>query len=265
MAQPLRVFSLLGDSVAFVNGNIPVLMDHLKIIFPLALLMELINSFGRATGNEWVALLTIIPIIYLYACFALSWHRSSLMGADSAHAVNPFDFSSDTRSFVLLFFGIAFLPFLIGLFVGGAFGFASAGADKAIVAITGITAIIVSVYFLIQVIRYSFALPARSVGVKLSLKEARKVSKGLVWRILSAMGLAATVFGFAIMLYALIMGLTVGVITRGDEPSELSGGIVTFIFQVPLMVAGFYLMAINITILSKAYQWGMQNNAVSDA
>lgn len=260
MSNEVKVFNLVGEAKDFVFSNLDVLKSHLIVIFPFVLLFELINNFGEAFGATWVALLTFIPILYLYGCFALSWHRSSLMGASPDHAVNPLELRPENKGFILLFFGVAGLPFLFGILMGAGVGLASVGGEIAL-GIALIIAIPVSIWGIIQLIRISFLLPARSVDVKLSLADARRASRGLIGKIFLSGVVVTFAFSLVIMLYALIVGLVVGIITTGSEPSPLTTGLTMFILGIPMIVAGFVYTAINVTILSRAYQWGIQNNA----
>lgn len=260
MIESFGALSLAGAARRFVFSNLDALKTHLKIIFPAVLLLELVNKFGVSYGADWIQYVTLVPLVYLYACFALSWHRVSLMGPDGAACVDFLSPKKEDQGFIGFFIGVLFAPMLLGVVTGVAYGLAKNTGSQAAMGLVVLLMLPVSIYFLIQLLRFSFVLPARSMNVKLSWNEARRVSRGLIAKLIGAGILVGLAFLAAITLYALIVGLIVGVQTQGGEPGPAISGIITFIFGIPVQAAAFILMAINITMLSKAYQYGMQNN-----
>lgn len=261
MSDTLTVMKLVGDSKNFVFSNLHILKDHAKIIFPMVLLLQLANNIAQATELKWVPLLTIIPILFLYGCFALSWHRTSLMGASSSHAINPLEWNKKDNGFMLLFFGLALVPMLCGVVIGAVFGGAYASGNTIVIGLAVIAVIAASIYAFLQIIRFSFKLPAKSVDVTLSMDDAKRASKGQIGKMIGAGVIIGLVYGATILLYGLVVALTVGMVVSGEEPTPMMTGIMTFLFGVPVTAAGFVLVALNVTVLSKAYQWGIQNNA----
>lgn len=261
MAERPGVAALAGSSIDFVFKNIRILFEQVKIIFPLLLLMEVISGAAEGQGFKWIPAVTLIPSIYLYACFALSWHRSSLAGPSAAHAVNPFSVPKEDMGFIGLFFAVTFLPLLAGLLVGGLIGGAAVIDNTAVMIAAVVIALPVSVYGFIQFIRYSFKLPARSLGVPLTFKEAKQASRGMVSKAFLAGVMVLSGGWIVFFIGALVMALTVGMITAGSEPGLVGEIFMTILFGAPILAGTMILTAINITILSKCYQWGIQNNA----
>jgi len=276
MSETISVMKLVSDAKEFVFSNIDLLKNHLKIIFPLVLLVELVNSVIKAmyvvpatpTSAQVVppvvivvSLVSVLLITYLYACFALSWHRSSLIGPNPDHAVNPLSWDPANKGFLMVFFGMVLLPFLVSLLVGMGIGIITVSKSPLLIGIAILAAIVFSVYFLIFLIRISFMLPARSVNVQLTMADAKRASRGLVWKILGAGFVVALGFAVVLFLYTMIAGLTLGMVAKDANPSSLMTGLVTFLIGVPIQAVSFVVAAFNVTILSRAYQWGMQNNA----
>jgi hypothetical protein len=261
MADSLKVFSLTKESISFVFSNAGILKDHLKIIFPAILLVSLIEKIGQMYELKWIVFVTLVPMMYLYACFALGWHRSSLTAPSSSHMVNPFNMRKEDMKFVYVYFGLAFVPFVVAIILGALFGLATTSGNTGLIALAGVLLVSGSIFLFIQLLRVSFLLPAQSVGVSLTLSDARKASRGLIWKLLSAGAIVSFLFLICMFIYGLIVGLTVGVMSKGAEPDKIMTGAVGFIFEIPILIAAMFVTAITVTMLSKAYQWGMQNNS----
>ncbi len=255
------VFQLIGDAKDFVFGNFDALKEQAKVIFPLLLLLELINALGHGSGIVWIQLVTAIPSLYLLACFALSWHRASLQGPQYGQNVNPFAPAREDWKFIGLFIGFVFVPLVAGVLYGALAGGVSAALQsKAVVTLIVIGGIILFIYVMITLLRLSFMLPARSVGVPLSMADAKRSSRGLLWKLIGSGFLVAMVFYIAVLIYMIIVGIIVGVAVGSATGTGLAGGLIQFFLTIPVFAGTFILTAMNVTILSRLYQWGIQNN-----
>ncbi len=269
MSKP-TVFTLAGDCKNFVFSNLGVLKEHAKMIFPAVLLLELINALGNSYGMIWVQLVTVIPVLFLYACFAMSWHRVSLMGVNSARPVNPFQLEKGDLGFVGLFFGFMFLPSLaaipviaIMVLVAAVLGKFSEGMAVIFVLIT----IPFVVWGIIAVIRLGFMLPARSVGVKLTFREALRSSQGVLWPLVGTVMLFSLMYLIPLLIYGLVIAMVIGAAALGGSATPMGLGyhLAQFVITVPVLAVNFIFTAMNITALSRAYQWGIKNNPIEAA
>lgn len=261
MAEIIKTGTLITSSKDFVFQNLAALREQLTVLFPLMLIFALINVIAESMKIEWMSLATFLPTTYLYACFALSWHRTSLYGPDRSHKVNPFAVRAEDKKFFLTFFALVLAPILLGAVIGGIFGALSVAQNTALMVGALIISVVAFIFFIFELVRQSFRLPANSVGVSLTSDEARKASKGLVWRIMLAMTVVSIAFFLSVMLYGFIVGLGLASVLQGDETTQIMSIFTGFFLSIPIHAAAMVLMAVNVTILSKAYQWGMQHNA----
>ena len=258
----LGAIALSGEAKNFVFSNIDALKSHLKIIFPMILLVEIINQIGYITNITMMPALTLVPALILYASFALGWHRASLRGVEHSPTINPLRLDREDFKFVGLFFGLTTIPVIAALLIGFFYGVVSRGGG--VMAAIGIVAVIVATVFLIRaMLQLSFLLPARSVGVGISFKEARQSSKGLLFPLIGASMIFGLLFTIILVVYSGVVGAVVTFVSGDVEPQGLGLGFVGFILSLPVYISTFVLTALNITALSRAYQWGMQNNQVS--
>lgn len=271
MSKP-TVFTLAGDAKNFVFANLDALKNQAMLLFPMVLVLEFLNSLGRGYDMRWIEALTAIPLILVYACFALSWHRTSLMGPGVSQPVNPFSLEKRDWGFIGVFFGFIFLPFLVGLLYGVVVGIMVGIADrtvgKAVSVIIVLIAIPIFIWGLITLIRLSFLLPARSVGVKLTFAEARRSSKGVLWPLIGTGMVFALMYIIPLLIYGMIVAAIVGVgamASGAENVTTPSMALVQFIISVPILAVNFLITALNITALSRAYQWGIKNNPIEPA
>ena len=261
MSKPGAII-LSGESKNFVFSNLDVLKSHLKIVFPMILLVEIVNQVGYIAEMKIIPFITFLPALVLYACFALSWHRSSLRGADESHAINPLRLNREDFKFISVFLVLTITPAVAALLIGFLFGVMSQGG--AVMAVLGIVAVLVASFFLIRgMLQFSFLLPARSVGVRISFNEAKQVSKGLLMPLIGAGMIFGLLFTIVLVVYSGVVGMIVMAVSGDAELQGLGLGFIGFILSVPVYMAAFVMTALNITALSRAYQWGMQNNQVS--
>lgn len=262
MSKP-GAFTLSKDAKDFVFSNLDVLRAHLKIVFPAMLLITVINQIGTATGHKWVEFVTLAPYLALYAAFALSWHRSSLMGPDKDHAVHPARVGREEWMFIGLFMVLTLIPGLIAASIGFIAGYASHALGKAAAIALIIFLITIAMALMIFVLRVYFILPARSVGVKLSVREALKASRGLAWPVFGASIILFIIFMLAVIIYQGTLMVVVGSIAGDVEIDKTNAGILQFFLSIPVLMATFLLTAGNVTVISRAYKWGMENNPVT--
>ncbi len=261
MSKP-GVFTLSGEAKNFVFSNIPLFFNHIKIIFPLLLVVSIIKQAGLMMHANYIAYIMAAATLFVFACFALAWHRSSLNGPDRAHEVNPVTLKGDDWKFIGIFIGIS------GLFGVGIefFNHLANGVlpkyGQGIAVVGGCGIIIIMLVLTFLFIRASFLFPARSVGVKLSWADAKRASKGLIWPLIGSNLIFMMIFVVALVVYIFIVGFILTVARGGTAPDGMQGFVVDFLLSIPILMSSLLLGALWITSLSRAYQWGIQNNPV---
>jgi hypothetical protein len=266
---------LAADARQFVRDNKKFFWDYLKPLLLPFIVMDAITSIGPTLSPAFgiAALVTA----YISACFVLAWHRAVLIGPKSSHAVNPFILKQGEGGFIFLFFLVALIP--VAVTMCGMIPLVCAAAIKnmMLTVVASLLLIVALVYALILGLSFTFVLPARSVGVKLSFREARKIAKGLLWKLFWTgvrvsfvpaflMGLW---YGIAAALVSTVPGMSVMKTDfTGKEHEELTFNGATIVYLVaglPLIYVNFIIVARNVTVLSKLYQWSVQNRTPEQA
>ncbi len=261
--QKPRIGALFSDSKAFVIENKSYAMDYLRPLLPGIIVCEAISQIG-GSHFKWLALLAIVTA-YLYACFALAWHRAVLLGPKAEHAVNPFALKKGEGRFILAFFGISMIPALFALVAAIPLAISTSMHASFLTAIFACLLIAGVIYAVIISLRYVFILPARSVNVNIPLSEAKQISRGLILTLLSAGMLWFFLAGVAIALWTFVTAFIIhGII--GLPPGSMAGATAMFIFSgLPAIFVNVAIMAMNVTILSRLYQWSVQNRPLNAA
>lgn len=247
----------------FVRENQAYLIDYARPVFILMLIAEVLTRVGPLYGKT-LTMTGPLLMSYCTACFMLAWHRAALLGPKREHKVNPFALKPGEGRFVGLFFSIALVMILFVIMgivpaVLVAAGLHSKGLAVVLGVIVGIGAIILSM-------RFMFMLPARSVNAPSSWGEAWRLSSGLIWPLcigsLRACILPALLIG--LIAYVAIMILFASHLISIDDNKEvvwtLPGAITMVIIEgIPMLVINLVILARGVTVLSRLYQWSVQN------
>jgi hypothetical protein len=256
-----NIFKLTGQAIGFVRANIGTLKNHLKILLPLFLLVALTNHLGDIYGYDWVNILTAVPLLYIMSCFSLTWHGVALRGADVAPVKNPFKWEKGDGQFHAMFMGILGLIYCFSAMAERVTLYLQTHDNQALILAGTLSALIVLCAVLWFAVRLMFFLPAQSVGVSLSYAEIKKASKGSMWRFIFGTSLATVAFGIIVSIYLIIVSVIVQATQSNVEVNNLPAALLAFFLSIPVYMAIFFYWATNVTILSRLYRWGMENNA----
>jgi hypothetical protein len=260
MSSKPGVFALSKQATDFVFSNVPLFFNHIKVVFPLLIFCAVLKQAGLLAEAKWVGYAVAAVTLFLYGCFALAWHRSSLIGPDNAHEENPLTLKGDDWNFIALFMGISGT---FGLSMDGLGYLATVVLPKygdGIAMLGGIVVLGVMGFVMLMFIRASFLFPARSVGVKLTWKDARKASKGLIWPLIGTNIIFGLLFVVAFSVYAFVASFIAQIAAGGASLGRIEAIGTGLVLSIPILLAAFFLVALCITALSRAYQWGVQNN-----
>jgi hypothetical protein len=253
-------WSLAKQSISFVFDNMNVFLHHVRYLFPLMALLSFIEALAAQQEMKWVAFALLIPNFIFLSLLALSWHRVSLRGTNEDHSINPFNGSQYDFKFIGIMLGLALIPVAAGFVSGVTVGILSKVIDisddtgKALFLLVGLPVIL---FLAIALVKMYFVLPARSVGVKLSFDEARKISKGMVWPVIGANILFSIGMALVIMVCGGVLGFVLYAVT-GQEANWIS----KYVLSLVGLFLGLFYIALNVTSLSRAYRWGAENNPV---
>lgn len=269
-----RVTALVGNSIRFLWQNQNTAWAALRPVFMFIVPLFFITYWASYTvevakevGHDvegWVYLLLIVASVlqtFFVACCILSWHRM-YFNADERYVIDPAAFREGDLRAVLSLLCLFVAPAAFFLLMGGVFFLLSVvmpeGAAGIGAGILGVALIVFMIYAAVQFARFFFVVPAWALGHDVTLMEARRLSKGLLWKLFAAsflMGLA---------LFALI----VAVVVVGGIPLLIIAALVTLPEWVghvlwALMNAGGTLLSLFLytSILSQLYQWAIENRA----
>ncbi len=267
----LSVFGLSKEAYQFVRNNMPSLMEHIKIFLPMILVLKLVQVLSAYYDYGFVTFGLFVVAMIVYALFALSWHRVSLQGASKAEIAMPHKMGKVEWAFVGLFFVMILIPFAGGAVIGFSGGMIRGYHERIGQDISGGTRGIMAVVFLALIFfimtlvtRLSFVLPARSVGVSLSFKDAWRASKGTVWPFLGSNIVFILFFVLVLVVYTVAASVVMAIASGGvqSEAETLSQHLARYVMTIPVEAGALMVTAVIVSSLSFAYQWGIQNNPI---
>lgn len=252
-ARP-SIKSLIGESHHFIMDNKDVVLHFVRPVFVPLVVLTLIASIG-GYYSKWFSLVEVAGI-YFWSCLTLAWHRAVLLGPRLDQAVNPMALRPGEGKFITAVYGLSLAPAVVGVLTGLLSGIAKNSGNAAIAAILILLAIFVLIGGLLAIMRWLFILPARSVNADISLKEAAKISRGLLWPLFCA-GLITSIAVFAIIIIPVIlMSLLIGVFFSAKTLPFIVAA--ALFVKVPCLLATLYIVLMNVGILSRLYQWSVQ-------
>lgn len=263
MNEKPRVMDLVRDSKNFVWDQQDYLIAYLKPILPAMIACDVLAQVG---GQHVFAPLALLGLstFYFLACFILACHRAVLTGASFDHTVHPFALKPGEGRFILLFFALTLLPG-IGIFLGVfPIGLISGIVGGAVSVVLIIITVFLAMYFMIYCLRLFFMLPARSVNVKLSFKEATQISKGLLMKWMGAGFVLSLILGVPFIIFVFVMSVAVVMLFGAPDENITSALAVYITVGLPNLALTLLAAALNVVILSRLYQWAVEHQGVSE-
>lgn len=264
MSSKPGVFALSKSATNFVSSNRKILFQHLKVVLPLLIVCLAIQQTGQIYKLSWLTLMASFLTLFVYSCFVLSWHRTSLHGPDERNERNPFNLARDDWKFIALFCGItgAFGLVIEGLNYWLQTVFLKYGEEADETAVAAMVVFLIILAIIPFFAKASFMFPAKSVGVPLSWSETRRASKGMLWPLIGANIIFLLIVIVLFAVYGFVTTMIVQV-AAGNAAIDLKIAVlVTTLIKTPVMIVGMITMALCVTALSRAYQWGIQNNDI---
>jgi hypothetical protein len=263
MTDKPEIGELSRGAKEFVHDNQAYLIDFARPLVAFMLIAEAMQRIGPSVSKGF-ELPAVLITSYFSACFVLAWHRTSLLGARREYKVNPFRLKTGEGWFIITFFLLALVTVafvVIGLVPGIALAAMTHSVGLSV--LVSFAAVIAAIVF---AMRFMFMLPARSVNASLSWGEAWHISQGLIWRLFAATFRANFLLILLVIAIAIVAGIAVFSLHFYvmDEQNRftltLPGSIVMFlILGIPVVLINFVALARGVTVLSRLYQWSVQN------
>ena len=264
----LRFVDLSAQSYDFVMGNIGLLMKYLLFVLPplMAIQGYIRLEPENITYPQAIGLRLLIMIIF--ACFALSWHRASLMGPDHKMARrSPFRIRSRDWKFFAAFMLIALVSAVLFYAIQYVVVTKLSMFPK-IYRIAGSFAALAAMMFVFyETLKTSYFLPALSMGVRLEIADVRRSSKRTIYPLMASVMLFFVIYSAVIGVYtyialAVLSSVSGHAVNLKPVPGmSISANVTSLFLILPLYFAAFLSYAMCITALSKAYRYGIENNA----
>lgn len=260
MSRPGAI-ALSRESFSFLRANLGTFAAHLKYALPLVILLAVVRQGMRFYGYDHLLLVLMVPSFFIYGCFILSWHRVSLRGPENINPVNPFMMTKDDFKFILTFAGLSGTLYFILAGMNYAADKVLPGQGTGIILAAQIAMLATTLFAMYWFLRLSFIFPAQAQGVSLTMGDVLRASRGMVLSLIGANFMMGLLFVVAFSVYGLVAGM-IATVSGGDaELSRVGAASIGLVLSVPVHVAIFFVIAFGVTALSRAYQWGMENNA----
>lgn len=254
MQKRPSIKALILESHRFVWENRDWAIYYFQPLLIPVVVLTLLSGIGGHYSNAFK--ISELVTIYFSACFILSWHRAFLMGPRAEHKVSPFALNPGEGKFIASVYLLGLAPFLLIVFAFILVLLGKAVAGGPGVLITGILGVPFIIYGLIRISRWFFIFPAKSMNTDITLKEASNISKGVLMPFL----LAAFLIGFGVTLAIVVpAGLAGAIMGVFIDPKSLAFAVLaSVLIALPSVAVGYYIMALNVGILSRLYQWAVQ-------
>ena len=255
-------FSLSVEAARDVFADKRMLIESMKILFPLVVILNIAMQSAVAVDYAWAAYILIPFNLFIYGCFALSWHRYALRGFAVENTVNPLRIRKGDGAFMFSFAAImgGYSLVLFGMQNLMAFVVPNYAPEYETPIYAAMAVLILATMPIF--IRILFLLPAKSIGMKTDFKDASRAARGMVWPVIGANLIFCLIFFVFIVVYMFSIGAALNIAIGTAEISVAAAVTVSVLGALPLQVAVFILFALYTVTISKAYQWGVQNNPV---
>lgn len=264
MSSKPNAFRLSADSYSYVLANRHFLGKTVLYNLPLMLAVAVFSQLAMMNGIPYVGIAATILMAVIISSFILSWHRVNLAGEGEARATNIFMNRGPEWVFIAVFVGLSLALKIYGvgvdvaarLYVDSQGGQISPMAGKIIFAIMFVAYLLGAYAF----IRLLFIMPALSVGVKMTLLQAWKVAKGMIWPIFWSGVIFVIMLSIFFAAYTLIFTSVIEYAIGADTVLNTWQAVLTnIIFSAPLHAAVLVVFSLITTAVSKAYRWNMEN------
>lgn len=239
----------------FVEANMDAFWRIYKPLLPYILgcylLDAVITDIYFSQSKSGFQLFELLSSYFLTA-LVISWHRVVIQGPDDYEPMNPFRPKRHEWAFIGVGILIAVGVFLIAF--GTVWGaILTRDGFWGLLSFAAVLAAIYGAY------RLSFYFPARAVNAGVTLKQAFRLSKGYLLRLVCASFMASIRLFLMTVGYVFVVMFVYGLFVEITGLSRLNG-IVGFVLMLPVYIYFQPLMTVmGVTALSNYYLYAMQN------
>jgi hypothetical protein len=238
----------------FIRENNSEVWKIFKPFIPFIVGLHLFDAliggiFPKSTG---AFVLGGILASYFYTCLAISWHRVVIKGVDNYTPVNPFK----PKKHELIFLGMGVV---IGVFIfvvlGVTFGLAIA-MESLVMGLIATGIVVAAIYVSYRVVFY---FPAKAIDANITLHESFDMTKGYLWKLISASFLASIKWLPPMIFYSFVVRV-ISLIYIEESGLDAGFYIMTLVLSLPvLLYFQVFLTVIGVTAISNYYLYALQN------
>ncbi len=241
----------------FVRENQDAFWAILKPLLPYILALHALDAVVMglfvSDPNNSIQIGGIF-VSYFTSMLMISWHRVVIHGADRYEPANPFKPKRHELAFI-------FVPLLVGAGMGIGSIISTiplAAISKAAAITVGLLLLIFSVIVAFRVIFY---LPGKAVNANMTLRKSWHMSKGYIWKLISAGFLSSWRVLLVYITYLVAAAILGGLIGNALFGAQ---GILFYLFFYIIMLPLYayftpLLSVLGVTVLSNYYQWAINN------
>lgn len=257
--QPTYGIIETGRNVyAFTNAHKKELWGILLPLLPWILALHFFDVVAQAVlpPEKEIFAFGSLFATYFYACFAISWHRVLLFGAEHAQRMNPFKPEKSDLGFFFMGLVLWVAFFVMGFAVGY---LQATGSSMTLYA--AISTFVLLYFFY----KMSFYFPAKAVRSHMSLHESFMRTRGYFWRMVIAPFLSMWRSLLVFCLFFIMMVIVIGAVApvlgyiNPEVPPPPAFQLLLGVLITPAVVYFYPLFyAYGVGVLSNYYQHALQ-------
>lgn len=215
------------------------------------ILDAVISDLFFADSEDGFGLFAIFASYFL-TVLVITWHRVVIHGPDNYIPMNPFK----PKRHELVFIGVGFLLGLVMGLIGAGVVIGAAVTASPVMIIIAVIVVLAMIYILYRV---CFYFPAKAVDASITLSQAFVLTKGYLWKIISATFRASFKLILLLIAFVIVAAICVFVLVMFLPLSGMPM-VLGLIVDLPMQLYfGPLLTIIGVTALSNYYLYAIQN------
>ncbi|MFA5592540.1 MAG: hypothetical protein WC989_04420 [Micavibrio sp.] len=256
------VFEITKQSVDLFKENKDLFRRRIAALLPFALILIGAAQAGAITGQFWLQLCALVPMIYLQSFFSLAWFRLALHGRDGGEGFSFLKPAKADWAFIFSFTGLALAPALPALlFMAAIFFLRGQGVSADFAAYLPFIRIVMALFF-IAALQMIFLLPARAAGAGISLAALWRLSRGLRLKMAGGFLIFLLLLILAFYIYSGLIGVVALTVGEAAMPEGWGLTFIATVLAAPVFIGVLAFIALVSGMIARAYEWALANRPV---